>query len=122
MCFALFLYQVVPNTTFVLCFNRDEILNRCRTPPTHRSIVTHVHRPTKPAHFWTDAPNILGGRDEVRGGTWLGVSTAGRFAFLTNYREVGFGEFPSSIMHILPFRPSRTTPPPAETSPPTFSR
>lgn len=91
MCFALFMYQVVPNTTFVLCFNRDEILNRYRTHVMHRvhlRITSINHRPTKPAHFWSDAPNILGGRDEVRGGTWLGVSTSGRFAFLTNYREV----------------------------------
>ncbi len=50
--------------------------------------MVRARRPTAPAHFWTDRPAILAGRDNQRNGTWLGVSTAGRFALLTNWREV----------------------------------
>ncbi len=47
-----------------------------------------VHeRPTAPAHWWTDHPDILAGRDLSAGGTWIGVTRAGRFAALTNYRD-----------------------------------
>jgi uncharacterized protein with NRDE domain len=43
-------------------------------------------RDAEPMHWWTDAPNVLAGRDLTGGGTWLGVSRDGRFAALTNYR------------------------------------
>jgi len=46
-------------------------------------------RPTQPAHFWPDEPCLLAGRDALRKGTWLGVTKHGRFALITNYREVG---------------------------------
>jgi uncharacterized protein with NRDE domain len=38
-------------------------------------------------HYWPDHPGILAGRDAMRGGTWLGVTKTGRWAFLTNFRE-----------------------------------
>lgn len=44
-------------------------------------------RPTAPAHWWPDSPDIWAGRDLQAGGTWLGLSRAGRFAALTNVRE-----------------------------------
>jgi uncharacterized protein with NRDE domain len=44
-------------------------------------------RPTAPAHWWDDAPDILGGRDLRSGGTWLGITRSGRWAALTNYRD-----------------------------------
>ena len=44
-------------------------------------------RPTAPADWWPDAPDIWAGRDLQAGGTWLGMSRAGRFAALTNVRE-----------------------------------
>lgn len=72
MCIAFFVFKRVPNIQLLLAFNRDE----------------EFDRPTKPTHFWPDHPHILGGRDEVGGGTWLGITRAGRFAFLTNYREL----------------------------------
>jgi len=37
--------------------------------------------------FWQDQPDLLAGRDLVAGGTWLGVSTGGRFAAVTNFAE-----------------------------------
>ncbi len=44
-------------------------------------------RPTLAADYWKDFPQIFGGRDLVRGGTWLGVTKGGRFAAVTNYRD-----------------------------------
>jgi uncharacterized protein with NRDE domain len=43
-------------------------------------------RPTLPAHFWSHAPDILGGRDGLHGGTWLAITREGRFAAVTNLR------------------------------------
>lgn len=37
---------------------------------------------------WWEGGEILGGRDEVAGGTWLACNKYGKFAFLTNVREV----------------------------------
>ncbi len=44
-------------------------------------------RPSTPAAFWPDQPQIFAGRDLEKGGTWLGVTRAGRFAALTNFRD-----------------------------------
>jgi uncharacterized protein with NRDE domain len=47
-------------------------------------------RPTVPARWWSDTyPPILAGRDLEAGGTWLGITRAGRFAALTNFRDPG---------------------------------
>ena len=46
-------------------------------------------RPTQPANFWEDAPDILAGRDLKAGGTWMGITKTGRLAAITNYRETG---------------------------------
>jgi uncharacterized protein with NRDE domain len=43
-------------------------------------------RPTLPAAFWDDAPDILGGRDALQRGSWLAVTRGGRFAAVTNLR------------------------------------
>jgi uncharacterized protein with NRDE domain len=45
-------------------------------------------RPAAPANWWDDSPNLLAGRDLQAGGTWLGASRNGRFAVVTNFREV----------------------------------
>lgn len=71
MCLILFAYKVHPKYKLILAANRDEF----------------YERPTAPAHFWEDSPNILAGRDLAQGGTWLGVSKSGRFASVTNYRN-----------------------------------
>ena len=44
-------------------------------------------RPTSAADFWEDHPYLLAGRDLQAGGTWLGITTSGRFATVTNFRE-----------------------------------
>jgi uncharacterized protein with NRDE domain len=60
-----------PTYKLILAANRDESYNR----------------PTQEAGFWEDKPKILAGRDLLQMGTWLGVTTEGRFAALTNYRH-----------------------------------
>ncbi|RYR14524.1 hypothetical protein Ahy_B04g071113 [Arachis hypogaea] len=55
----------------LMSFNRDEF----------------YYRPTEPLGWWAGGI-ILGGRDELGGGTWLGSTRDGRVAFLTNFREV----------------------------------
>lgn len=47
-------------------------------------------RPTASAKFWEEYPNIVAGMDlepGKMGGTWLGMTTDGKFAAVTNYRQ-----------------------------------
>lgn len=71
MCLLVFAWRAWPDHRLVLAANRDE---------AHR-------RPAAPAAFWNDAPQLLAGRDLEAGGTWLGLTTHGRIAALTNIRE-----------------------------------
>jgi uncharacterized protein with NRDE domain len=71
MCLILFAYQVHPVYKLIVAANRDEF----------------YQRPTSLAHYWEDCPEILAGRDLEKMGTWMGVTTSGRFAALTNYRN-----------------------------------
>ncbi|HET6871822.1 MAG TPA: NRDE family protein [Sporolactobacillaceae bacterium] len=71
MCLILFAYHVHPKYKLIVAANRDEFYERS----------------TLQAHFWEDCPNILAGRDLEKMGTWMGVTTTGRFAALTNYRN-----------------------------------
>src|SRR6185369_6556415 len=71
MCLIVFAYNCHPAYQLILGANRDE----------------YHDRPTDPAGFWNDAPHILAGRDKLAGGTWLGVTTAGKLAAITNYRD-----------------------------------
>ena len=71
MCLILFAYRVHEEYPLIVAANRDEF----------------YRRPTAPAHFWEDHPEILAGRDLEKMGTWMGVTTSGRFAALTNYRN-----------------------------------
>ncbi|OIR03056.1 hypothetical protein GALL_148340 [mine drainage metagenome] len=73
MCLILLAWRAHPEYPLVVAANRDEFFER----------------PTAPAQFWVDAPDILGGRDLSAGGTWMGITRDGRFAALTNYREPG---------------------------------
>ena len=69
MCLALLALDAHPLYSVVVAANRDE----------------HHARPTAPAAWWDEG--WLAGRDLRAGGTWLGVTRAGRFAFLTNVRD-----------------------------------
>jgi uncharacterized protein with NRDE domain len=70
MCLILVAWRVHSNYPCVLAANRDELFSR----------------PADVAGWWPDDHDILAGRDLQAGGTWLGVTRAGRFAALTNYR------------------------------------
>ena len=72
MCLVIFAYKVHPQYPLIITANRDEFYKR----------------PTVGAHWWESKPNVLAGRDLKGGGTWLGVSKSGKFATLTNYRDL----------------------------------
>lgn len=60
--------------------------------PTYKLIVVanrdeSYARPTAPANFWKDYPEVLAGRDLLGMGTWLGVTMQGKFAAITNFRD-----------------------------------
>jgi uncharacterized protein with NRDE domain len=71
MCLILFAWKMHENFPLVLAANRDEF----------------YERPSAPAAFWEDAPDLLAGRDLREWGTWLGITRKGRLAALTNYRD-----------------------------------
>lgn len=72
MCLITIAYQEHPRFPLIVAANRDEFRDR----------------PAEPARFWPSAPHILAGRDVRAGGTWLGISRTGRFAAITNYRDL----------------------------------
>ena len=71
MCLIIVALQQHPEFPLIVAANRDEFLIR----------------PTRPAAFWPENPELLAGRDLQGGGTWLGMSRQGRFAAVTNVRE-----------------------------------
>jgi len=81
MCLVVFSYieqkeslKAFPGS-LILAANRDE----------------YYERPTKNMHWW-ESEAILAGKDLQAGGTWLAVSNDGRFAVLTNFKELANGE------------------------------
>lgn len=67
-------------------------------------------RPTKPVAWWGEGHRkILGGRDVLAGGTWLGCTKDGRLAFLTNVLEPDHlpcartrGDLPVRFLQVIP--------------------
>jgi uncharacterized protein with NRDE domain len=80
MCLIAFALDAHPAYRLVVAANRDEF----------------YARPTAPAAWWADAPDVLAGRDLREGGTWMGVTRAGRFAAVTNYRDPGLFQKPDA--------------------------
>ncbi|MFZ3194318.1 MAG: NRDE family protein [Moraxellaceae bacterium] len=71
MCIISLAWQLIPDQPLLLLANRDEF----------------YARPTTPLQRWAEQP-ILAGRDQQSGGTWLGMTPSGRWAALTNFRQV----------------------------------
>ncbi len=74
MCLLVFAWQIEPDFPLVVAANRDERLDR----PAHSLCVLKER-----------APKILGGRDDLAGGTWLAVNEHGVVAGLTNRPSPG---------------------------------
>lgn len=72
MCLIALAYKAHPRYPLIVAANRDEFLDRAADP----------------AHYWAEHPIILAGRDLKAKGTWLGVTRLGRFAAVTNHRDL----------------------------------
>lgn len=72
MCLIGLAYRSHPRYELVLAGNRDEF---------------HA-RPAAPAAYWTDSPEVYGGRDLSQGGAWLALSRRRRLAAVTNVRRM----------------------------------
>lgn len=72
MCLVVFAWQPHARQPLLLLANRDEV---------HQ-------RPSAALAQWSDQPGIYAGRDLEAGGTWLGIAEQGRFATLTNIRDL----------------------------------
>jgi len=79
MCLLVVVSRLVPGAPLVVAANRDERLER---PATAMTVLRQ------------EAPRVLGGRDELAGGTWLAVNEHGVVAGLTN-RPSADGRDPS---------------------------
>ena len=71
MCLIVLAWKARADLPLVVAANRDE----------------WRARPTEPAHWWSDHPGLLAGRDLEAGGTWMGITRNGRFAAVTNFRD-----------------------------------
>ncbi|GGD54697.1 NRDE family protein [Lacimicrobium alkaliphilum] len=71
MCILFIAVNKNPHYPLVIAANRDEFFAR----------------PTAQSGFWPDSPEVLAGKDLEAGGSWMGVTTHGRIAALTNIRD-----------------------------------
>ena len=76
MCLILFSYKSHKKYKLILAANRDEF----------------YERPTLPMQWWENNDGVLAGIDQDKHGTWMGVNKNGRFAALTNYRQMPITE------------------------------
>lgn len=70
MCILFIAVNQHPDYPLIVAANRDEF---------------HA-RGTSPSHFWPQYKGVLAGKDELAGGSWMGVSQSGKLAALTNIR------------------------------------
>lgn len=75
MCTIVALHGLRSDLPLVIAANRDEV----------------YARPATGAQRLLDQPLTVGGRDEVGGGTWMGVTVAGVVVAVTNQRSAGIG-------------------------------
>jgi uncharacterized protein with NRDE domain len=78
MCTIAVALDVLADAPLAIAANRDELYDR----PASAPVVL--------------APGVVGGRDDVLGGSWLAFSRDGRFAAVTNQREASDGRAPRS--------------------------
>lgn len=71
MCLIVFGWNPSSSLRLLVVANRDEF---------------HA-RPSAPLASWPDQPQLIAGRDLHAHGTWLGISTQGRVAAITNIRQ-----------------------------------
>src|SRR5690242_17728129 len=71
MCTLAIYFKLFPAYPVVVAANRDEYLARAALPPV----------------MLADAPQIVGGKDLVAGGTWLGINQYGVIAGVLNRRR-----------------------------------
>lgn len=74
MCLITFAWKTHPEYKLILAANRDEFYGR----------------PTRSAQPWADEgfKDIIAGKDMKAGGTWFGVHKNGRWAAVTNFRDL----------------------------------
>lgn len=72
MCLIVFSWQPERRQPLLLLANRDEVHARSSAPLAQ----------------WSDRPSVYAGRDLEAGGSWLGIAEQGRFAALTNIRDM----------------------------------
>ncbi|MCW8818436.1 MAG: NRDE family protein [Ignavibacteriaceae bacterium] len=72
MCLIVFANNVIKDYKLIFAANRDEFYNR----------------PSEQADFWKDHPDLLAGKDLQAGGTWMGITRQGKFAAITNFRDL----------------------------------
>lgn len=72
MCLLVLAWNAHPRYRLVLAANRDE----------------YHERPADPLAKWPPPNDLLAGRDQRAGGTWLGLDRARRFGVVTNFREL----------------------------------
>ena len=85
MCLIVFAWRPGHSLPLIVAANRDEF----------------YARPSLPLARWEDHPNIYAGRDLQAGGTWLGISSSGRFAALTNIRNPQLPQSPEAYLKQL---------------------
>jgi uncharacterized protein with NRDE domain len=73
VCLIVFAWKAHRAYPLVLAANRDEFLER----------------PSLPLDYWDNLPNVLGGRDLEKGGSWFATHMDGRWAAVTNFRDGG---------------------------------
>jgi len=72
MCLIVFANNVHPKYKLIFAANRDEFYNR----------------PSEQVEFWKEYPDLLAGKDLQAGGTWMGITKQGKFAAITNFRDL----------------------------------
>ena len=72
MCLIVFANNILDDYKLIFAANRDEFYDR----------------PSEQADFWKEHPDLLAGKDLQAGGTWMGITKQGRFAAITNFRDL----------------------------------